>query len=103
MTVIAIPEAPPIICPSWCIVTQAEHVADLPHLDGRVIHWSPNGGERAGCCVSIGKTTLLDGTPDGSDHTLVFISDAGYQDGTTPEQAEAFARQILATVAEARR
>ena len=62
MTTIAIHEAPAIVCPDWCTVTQEDHVADLPNMDGFVIHWSASNG-----LVRHSRAAYIDNTPDPQD------------------------------------
>lgn len=103
MTVIAVTEVPPILCPAWCTVTRKQHIDDLEALEGRVIHWGAERGGEQGCSIQLATTTYVDGTPDPTDETHLFIVDAGFQDGATLEQAESYARLLLEIVQEYRR
>lgn len=88
--------APAITCPSWCVVPMADHVADLPNMDGMVIHWSASVGE-----IRHSAAAYPDGTLDESDPPLVFV-DADTGTGVPLDEAEAIAHAILAAVQEAR-
>lgn len=97
MTTIAVPSTVPIsiVCPPWCTVTHAEHVEDLPQLEGFVIHWSDLSRRVYHSC-----STYIDGTPDPEEGPQVYFDPP--KDGATLEDMEAFAREILAAVQEAR-
>ena len=96
MTIIAVPDTrPPIVCPDWCTVPYQEHVDDLPNWEGFVIHWS---AEVDG--VRHSSETYPDGTLAAHEPPQVHIYDR--DDQMTPDDAERFARRILAAVAEAR-
>ena len=42
MSIIAIPptETATIVCPGWCRICQADHISQLPQVDGSVLHYS---------------------------------------------------------------
>ncbi|HWI43274.1 MAG TPA: hypothetical protein VNS81_06610 [Nocardioides sp.] len=97
MTTIAVStETPEIICPSWCTVTYAEHVADLPNQEGFVIHRSAG---RDG--VSHSRCAYVDNVLEPGTEPQIFV-DGPSADGISLNQAEALARRILAAVEEAR-
>ena len=89
-------QTPTIVCPAWCTVSYAEHLRDLPNLEGFVIHHS---GDRNG--VHHSRAAYIDNTPDPSDPPLVFVS-RNTAEGMTLDAAEAHALNILAVVQEAR-
>jgi hypothetical protein len=97
MTTIAVStETPTIVCPPWCTVPYADHVADLPNWEGYVIHYS---AERGG--VRHSRAAFVDNTIDPTDPPLVFV-DGNAAHGLELDGAEALARAILAAVEEAR-
>lgn len=102
MTVVAVGEAPPIICPPWCVVTREEHLAEIRDLDDHVVHWSSERLAGEGCNVRIASTTQLDGTPDPTDPTHLFIKDDHFADGAELDTAQQFGEGIIAAVREAR-
>jgi hypothetical protein len=94
--IVAVIDRPAIVCPPWCAVTYENHVADLPNLEGYVIHWSENNGK-----VRHSRAAFVDNTVDPTEPPLIFV-DYHASDGISLEDAEALARAILAAVAEAR-
>jgi hypothetical protein len=68
-------DTPTVVCPSWCTVTEAEHVAELLDQEGHVVHhsdetagdgWSPHftswstpdgrpGRSRSSACTPPGR------------------------------------------------
>lgn len=96
MTVIALPPgiAPPIVCPSWCVVAMETHIADLPGWEGEVIHWS------GGADVQVSTMTYPDGTPDHDAPPQIFLRTSG--DGIGLDAAATLAQAILCAVEEAR-
>lgn len=97
MTTIALPDArPAITCPGWCTVPYEDHLADLPQLEGFVVHWSDLSQR-----VYLGAGTYIDGTPASDDPPQIHI-DGRANDGLSLEAAEALARQILAAIEVAR-
>ena len=98
MTTIAVPPnvRPEIVCPSWCVISQEDHIADLPNWEGRVIHWSALT-ER----VNHSSETYPDGTPVLDDEPpMIWIN--GLCEDLTVDEAERLAEAILAAVKEAR-
>ena len=61
-----------VVCPSWCTVSQAEHLNDLPAWEGRVIHWS---ADASGDDWSVRHSdyTYSDGTPDPAEASEVHV------------------------------
>lgn len=102
MTVVAAQEAPPIICPPWCVVTREEHLSEIRDLDEVVVHWSSERPAGESCNVRIASTTHLDGTPDPTDPTHLFIEDDHFADGAELDTARQFGEGIIAAVREAR-
>jgi hypothetical protein len=97
MTTIAVStETPTIVSPPWCTVPYAEHVGDLPTLEGYVIHHSATRGG-----VRHSRGAFVDNAIDPTDPPLVYV-EAGAADGMELDAAEALARAILAAVEEAR-
>lgn len=86
-TVVAVPEAPEIVCPPWCAVSRERHVAELDGLEGFVIHWSAEGRVRSS------RTSYVDGTPALEEEPPCIYVDA--IDGLPAEDAEALAAEIL--------
>lgn len=95
--VIAVPPTVPleIVCPPWCTVTHAEHVEDLPQLEGLVIHWSDLSRR-----VYYSACAFIDGTPNREEGPQVYFDPP--TGNPTLDNMEAFAREILAAVEEAR-
>lgn len=102
MTVTADPQAPAIICPSWCVVPREEHLAELPDMDGVLVHWSSERLAGKGCNVRIASTTYVDGTPDPTEPTHLFIEDDHFADGADLDIAQQFGEGIIAAVREAK-
>lgn len=92
--VVATTTAPRIVCPPWCVVDQAEHVADLSNQEGMVLHWSEDAP------VRLGTSAYPDGTPDPANPPQVFVSTSA--DGTSLDDAERLARALLAAVRQGR-
>ena len=92
--VLAVPPGtrPALVCPPWCVVDYDKHIAELGELEGRVIHWS---AEKHSIVHSV--ETYPDGTV--SDPAEIHIE--GQQEMSI-EEAEQFARALLASVEEAR-
>ena len=85
---------PRIACPPWCVITEAEHQADLDNWEGRCHHHShetPFGW-------SIVSTTAPDGQPwpePGEDAVQIFDrSDDVISLGCAQARAEAILRLI---------
>jgi hypothetical protein len=103
MTIIALPPdvTPTIVCPDWCTIPTEEHLVELPNWEGSVIH---TNAERlvAGCRVTLSRLAYADGTPE--PDSISGRADMVLIDGhdMNVEDAEAFARAILAAVSEAR-
>ena len=103
MPVIALPPGitPTVVCPDWCTTPHAEHVDELPNWEGSVIHANT---ERvvAGCRVALSRLAYPDGTPDA--HQPGALADLIMVEGQemSVDDAQAFARAILAAVSEAR-
>lgn len=87
---------PRITCPTWCIVTEADHQADLDNWEGRVLHHgagTPDGWR-------LSSITFVDGQPSHNDsEESVMVYDGS--DTITLGEAHRRATAILATVAEA--
>ncbi len=84
---------PHITCPSWCIVTEAEHQADLDNWEGRCHHRSHETA--FGWSIS---TTTTDGQPwpePGEDAVQIFDrSDDVISLGCAQARAEAILKLI---------
>ena len=91
--VIATHTPPTIVCPPWCSVTQAEHVAELAQQEGFVIHHSTPGDVQWSAC------TMPDGTPD-PDDPMTLCSYSALD--MTIEEAERVAAGILHAIASLR-
>ncbi|MGC4111712.1 MAG: hypothetical protein QM747_15110 [Nocardioides sp.] len=94
-----------VTCPSWCQVTQQEHLDDLDGWEGRCIHWNRSrastdldwrGDPR--WFVDHVASSWVDGSPD-EEAPSEF---AHCPESMPLDDAEAFARAILAAVEEAR-
>lgn len=88
-------EPPVIVCPSWCVTTRAEHIADLDEWEGFVIHWS---AEVDGIAHSRGA--FPDGRQDPLEPPQVHVY-------TIPEQldhdgAKRIAARLLSVIEEGR-
>jgi hypothetical protein len=88
-----------VVCPSWCTLTQQEHLEQLDNLEGRCIHYSFEVTARH-WSVDHSSDTYVDGTPDPKDPPIVHLHSSS--EGLSVDQAEAFARAILAAVEVAR-
>ena len=87
-----------ISCPSWCIVTEAEHRVGLDHWEGRCHHRS----HETAFGWSIISTTTSDGQPwpePGEDAVQIFDG----LDGIELECAQARAEAIMKLIYRARR
>lgn len=102
MTVIAVPQAPPIICPSWCVVSHQEHIDELPGADGFVIHWAHEVRIVNGTLVSLQQITYPDGTPKDGDPVTAWIDDLP-ADGLELADAAEFAQGLLQLIEAAQR
>lgn len=59
--VVAVEEAPAIVCPDWCESSEAHHLSELETNEGLVIHhgsWPTQGAT-----ITCSKLALVDGTP----------------------------------------
>jgi hypothetical protein len=92
--VIAVRTTPVIVCPTWCVISQGEHVADLNNQEGMVLHWSKDGDVRLGTCA------FPDGALDPESPPLVFGSVSA--DGITLDDAERLAQALLTAVQQGR-
>ncbi|WP_148576074.1 hypothetical protein [Nocardioides caldifontis] len=92
--VVAVTEPPTIVCPEWCVIPTSEHVAELSNHEGLVIHWSEDAP------IRLSRSSYVDGTVDPTDPPLLHI-DTPFE-AMPLDEAEAFARRILAAVNEAR-
>ena len=81
-----------VTCPSWCTVTQAEHLENLPNCEGRALHWSAET-RGDGWGVRIASSTFADGQLDMTDPPSVFAH--GPRENTSPDEALRFAVAIL--------
>jgi hypothetical protein len=105
MTIIALPPdvTPKIVCPDWCTIGQGDHVAQLPEVDGSVLHYSETHSTRAEeghtFEVFLTRSAYTDGSPDQRDG---WPADMLYVDGqgVTLERATEHAQAILRLVAE---
>ena len=102
MTLIAVREAPPITCPSWCKVPGSDHVEELPNTEGVVIHWSESEyvGHAEGSQqteVRITRLTYVDGVRNHDDGPadLVYLNDTPL----TTDQALELAASLINAVA----
>lgn len=91
----ASPTPPAIKCPTWCVVSQEEHLHDLKCLEGRVMHASADDG------VWHTSETYVDGTPDLTAPPRI-RGELDLGDGLTLDEAERLALLLLAAVKEAR-
>jgi hypothetical protein len=71
-------------------------------MDGVLVHWSIDRLAGEGCIVRIASTTHVDGTPDLSEPTHLFIDDDHFSDGAELDTAQQFGEGIIAAVREAR-
>ena len=99
-TIIATSAAPRIVCPPWCVVDQEQHVAELPNLEGFVVHHSAEVKLSEGNSVAHSAFAYIDGTLDPTEPPLIFVVTPS--DGIPVDHAEELAHAILAAVAEAR-
>ena len=65
-------QRPVIVCPSWCAVTEAQHVDELASLDGGVMHIGDSVPMLADGSFDVHPIAagLVDGTPDPEDPEL---------------------------------
>ena len=96
---------PRLSAPDWCRVSKADHIAQLPQVDGSLLHYSTThsttGEEGDIFEVFLTRLAYTDGTPDQRDG---WPAEMLYVDGQamTREQAEAHAHHILELAAKAR-
>jgi hypothetical protein len=88
-----------VVCPRWCVVPQAEHLADLPNWEGRSLHWSADvtGG---GWSVRHSRDAFANGVIEPSHPPLVFVNILA--EALTPAAAVALAEALVAVVKESR-
>jgi hypothetical protein len=80
-----------VACPEWCAVPKADHLADLPNWEGRVLHWSvDHNGD--GWTVRQSASTYANGVHDETDPPLVWVD--VHTDGISPASARALADQL---------
>jgi len=89
---------PAIVCPSWCDIPEAEHIADLANWEGMSVH-SSNGILIGGARLSVGNTTTTDGAED-PDESVTFNFGS---DDVSLDDAETALRAALSLIEEARR
>ena len=65
-------QRPVIVCPSWCSVTEAQHVDELANLEGGVMHIGDSVPMLADGSFDVHPIAagLVDGTPDPEDPEL---------------------------------
>ena len=86
-----------VTCPSWCNVSQQEHLDGLFDSEGLVLHWSSHlttkGGE-----VWVSSTTYADGTPvEGEAARVGFLTSfSAWDEGMPTDAAQDLAQAILA-------
>ena len=96
-----------IVCPDWCVIPASEHADDLWDMGGNCIHRAviTTVDDAAGYCEPLEEPRYhspLDVTftsmtsPEGRETASAVLSLNGHE--TSIEQAEAFARAILAAV-----
>lgn len=86
------PVVPAIVCPPWCQITTAEHVADLPRWDGFVIHWSAELHGKDGCSVRVSEGTEPDGTLDHLEPGFLWLANP---ENLTADVAIAFGSAVI--------
>lgn len=59
-----ISSTPTIVCPSWCVVDKAKHVAELYEQEGHLLHDGRPIRVSGDCELYITSITLGDGSPD---------------------------------------
>ncbi|GAB3253264.1 hypothetical protein GCM10027425_12400 [Alteromonas gracilis] len=80
-----------IPCPSWCTVSQEEHLQDLPDWEGSAIHQSES--ETIGdITIKVTSMTYADGQPDRTEGAFVWVAEQEFD----PDAAERLAHAILA-------
>lgn len=85
---------PSIACPSWCVASYEQHLAELSDLDGLVHHFStPVAG------VFWSRETYPNGSAS-DEGSRVYVE---AQQGLTVAEAETLAQSLLAVVKEASR
>lgn len=80
-----------VTCPSWCIVSQAEHLADLPAWEGCALHWSAET-KGDGWTVRYATCTFVDGQLDPAAPPTVHVY--GQLDTISPDEALNLARAL---------
>ena len=101
MTVIATSATPRIVCPPWCTLGQEQHVAELPNLEGFVIHHSAEVKLNGNTSVWHAACAYVDGTLDPTDPPLITVATPAAE-GMPVDDAERLAHALLAAVAEVR-
>lgn len=93
--VVAVSTPPRIVCPSWCVVDQAEHVADLANMDGRVIHSTHEVNVPGVAIYGVTWVTLADGTAEAGEIPRLVDCDRA-EHFLTPTQARDLASVLVA-------
>lgn len=99
--VVATTNRPTVVCPSWCTVTQAQHIEQLDGLEGRVIHWSSTRKLGPDFEARLAQTATPEGVEDPDEPTTIHMED--HPETLSPEEAETAAAALLALAAEMRR
>lgn len=101
-TVVAVAASPAITCPAWCTVSQTQHVDDLPDFEGFVIHRLELETVAFDGLLEVSSSTYTDGTPDPKNPRTEVRIDTGHDTYWSVDEAEDFARSILAFVEKVR-
>ena len=80
-----------VVCPSWCVVSQDDHLRELPNWEGRAIHW-PADVTGDGWEVRQATVTFADGAPD--DYPPV-VNLVHTRDELSPAAAIAFDEALI--------
>jgi len=84
-------QATNVMCPSWCIVPEVEHVEELDQWDGRAVHH----GERNVDDWSLGSVTWPDGTPAGEPGQAPVTVVRGSDRELSPDEVRQYALRLL--------
>jgi hypothetical protein len=76
--IVATTTPPTIVCPPWCVMSESEHIDELPDWDGCVLHRSGNRGIAPDSQARAYLAATPDGTPEGDNPLTIHL-------GETPE------------------
>jgi hypothetical protein len=93
-------QRPPIACPSWCRVDEAQHVDELARFEGGVLHIGDSVPMVADGSFEVHPiaATLVDGTPDPDEPEVRVRFSLQGDEAYTLAEAETIAGQLAGFV-----